>query len=114
MHQSEIQKLSVLYPNITDSDCLLVSQAALREGYLEDTVRLIRRQDVRSLSSLEEAQAAGRRLEALATDVLAREPRFSALRDMAKAIERGNYHSKEQVIRRSETSQTLKQILKRR
>ncbi|XP_076022140.1 spectrin beta chain, non-erythrocytic 5 [Genypterus blacodes] len=75
-------------------------KAALREGYLEDTVRLIRRQDVRSLSSLEEAQAAGRRLEALATDVLAREPRFFALRDMAKAVERGNYHSKEQVTRR--------------
>uniref|UniRef100_A0A3Q3IUH0 Calponin-homology (CH) domain-containing protein n=1 Tax=Monopterus albus TaxID=43700 RepID=A0A3Q3IUH0_MONAL len=77
-------------------------KAALREGYLEDTVRLIRRQDVRSLSTLEEAQAAGRRLEALATDVLARDPRFTALRDMAKTIERGNYHSKEQVIRREE------------
>lgn len=75
-------------------------QAALREGYLEDTLRLIRRQDMRGLSTLEEAQAAGRRFEALATDVLAREPRFSALKDMAKIIERGNYHSKEQIIRR--------------
>nr|XP_046269773.1 spectrin beta chain, non-erythrocytic 5 [Scatophagus argus] len=75
-------------------------KAALRDGYLEDTLRLIRRQDVRGLSVLEEAQAAGRRLEALATDALAREPRFSALRDMAKTIERGNYHSKEQIIRR--------------
>ncbi|KAF1375246.1 hypothetical protein PFLUV_G00237590 [Perca fluviatilis] len=75
---------------------------ALREGYLEDTLRLIRRQDIRGLSSLEEAQAAGRRLEALATDALAREPRFAALRDMAETIERGNYHSKEQVIRREE------------
>ncbi|CAK6979040.1 spectrin beta chain%2C non-erythrocytic 5 [Scomber scombrus] len=77
-------------------------KAALREGYLEDTLRLIRRQDVRGLSTLEDAQATGRRLEALATDALAREPRFSALRDMAKTIERGNYHSKEQVIRREE------------
>ncbi|XP_029317025.1 LOW QUALITY PROTEIN: spectrin beta chain, non-erythrocytic 5 [Cottoperca gobio] len=77
-------------------------KAALREGYLEDTLRLIRRQDNRGLSSLEEAQAAGRRLEALATDALAREPRFAALRDMAKTIERGNYHSKEQIIRREE------------
>lgn len=49
---------------------------------------------------MEEAQAAGRRLEALATDVLAREPRFAALRDMAKIIERGNYHSKNQIIKR--------------
>ncbi|XP_034432002.1 spectrin beta chain, non-erythrocytic 1 [Hippoglossus hippoglossus] len=78
-------------------------KAALREGYLEDTVRLIRRQDVRALSTLEEVQAAGRRLEALATDALAREPRFTALRDMAKTIERGNYHSKEQIIRREES-----------
>ncbi|XP_028422093.1 spectrin beta chain, non-erythrocytic 5 [Perca flavescens] len=77
-------------------------KAALREGYLEDTLRLIRRQDFRGLSTLEEAQAAGRRLEALATDALAREPRFAALRDMAETIERGNYHSKEQVIRREE------------
>ncbi|XP_035850836.1 spectrin beta chain, non-erythrocytic 5 [Sander lucioperca] len=77
-------------------------KAALREGYLEDTLRLIRRQDIRGLSTLEEAQAAGRRLEALATDALAREPRFAALRDMAKTIERGNYHSKEQIIRREE------------
>uniref|UniRef100_I3J096 Spectrin, beta, non-erythrocytic 5 n=1 Tax=Oreochromis niloticus TaxID=8128 RepID=I3J096_ORENI len=77
-------------------------KAALREGYLEDTLRLIRRQDSRGLSTLEEAQAAGRRLEALATDALAREPRFMALSDMAKSIEKGNYHSKEQVIRREE------------
>ncbi|XP_056249803.1 spectrin beta chain, non-erythrocytic 5 [Seriola aureovittata] len=87
-------------------------KAALREGYLEDTVRLVRRQDVRGLSTLEEAQAAGRRLEALATDALAREPRFSALRDMAKTVERGNYHSKEQIIRREESiSRRWKELL---
>ncbi|KAG7215088.1 hypothetical protein INR49_011666 [Caranx melampygus] len=87
-------------------------KAALREGYLEDTVRLIRRQDIRGLSTLEEAQAVGRRLEALSTDALAREPRFSALRDMAKSIERGNYHSKEQIIRREESiSHRWKELL---
>lgn len=79
---------------------MLCAQAALREGYLEDTLRLIHRQDIRGFSTLEEAQVVGRRLEALATDALARVPRFSALRDMAKSIERGNYHSKEQIIRR--------------
>ncbi|XP_068456287.1 spectrin beta chain, non-erythrocytic 5 [Clinocottus analis] len=77
-------------------------KAALREGYLEDTLRLIRRQDIRGLSSLEEAQAAGQRLEALATDALARGPRFAALRDMAATVERGNYHSKEQITGREE------------
>lgn len=79
---------------------MFACQAALRDGYLDDTLRLIRRQDIRGLGTLEEAQAAGQRLEALATDALAHEPRFSALRDMAVSIERGNYHSKEQIIRR--------------
>lgn len=79
---------------------MAVSQAALREGFLEDTLRLIRRQDVPGLASLEEAQAAQRRLEALATDALAREPRFAALRNMADSVERGGYHSKERITRR--------------
>ena len=55
---------------------------------------------MRGLANLEEAQATARRLEALETDALAREPRFRALRDMAALIERGDYHSKEQVTRR--------------
>ncbi|XP_067099877.1 spectrin beta chain, non-erythrocytic 5 [Osmerus mordax] len=78
-------------------------KAALRENYLEDTQGLVRRQDVRGLANLEEALAAARRLEALETDALAREPRFRALRDMAALIERGDYHSKEQVTRREES-----------
>ncbi|KAL6106061.1 sptbn5 [Pungitius sinensis] len=77
-------------------------KAALREGYLEDTLRLIRRQDVPGLASLEEAQAARRRLEALATDALAREPRFAALRNMADSVEKGGYHSKERITRREQ------------
>lgn len=72
----------------------------MRENYLEDTLRLIRRQDIRGLCTLEEAQAARRRLEALAADALAHEPRFGALKDMAGSIVRGNYHSKELIIRR--------------
>ncbi|XP_010891275.2 spectrin beta chain, non-erythrocytic 5 isoform X2 [Esox lucius] len=75
-------------------------KAGLREGYLEDTAQLISRQDMRGLKSLEEAQAAARRLEALGTDTLAREPRFRALSEMAMVIEKGNYHSKAQVVRR--------------
>lgn len=75
-------------------------QAALRENYLEDTLRLIHRQDIRGLCTLEEAQAAHRRLEALAADALAHEPRFAALKDMARSIVRGNYHGKELIIRR--------------
>ncbi|CAN9501902.1 unnamed protein product [Ophioblennius macclurei] len=87
-------------------------KAGLREGYLEDTLRLIRRQDVRALSTLEEAQAAGRRLEALSTDAQARQPRFAALRDMAESIRQGDYHSKEQVIRREQSiSERWKDLL---
>ncbi|KAJ0009205.1 hypothetical protein NQD34_016620 [Periophthalmus magnuspinnatus] len=80
----------------------LSKSASLRECYLEDTLRLISRQDMRSLVSLEESQAAGRRLEALCADVGAREPRFAALREMSLSIERGGYHSKERIIRREQ------------
>ncbi|XP_028831275.1 spectrin beta chain, non-erythrocytic 5 isoform X2 [Denticeps clupeoides] len=75
-------------------------KAALREGYVEDTLQLLLRQDPRDLRYLEEAQAAARRLEALGTDALAHEPRFRALSDMAAIIQRENYHSKGQVARR--------------
>ena len=80
--------------------CLVCPQAALRESYLEDTEVLIRRQEVRGLGSLEDAQAAARRVEGLGTDALVREQRFTALTEMARTVETGNYHSKEEVIRR--------------
>ncbi|XP_030641786.1 spectrin beta chain, non-erythrocytic 5 [Chanos chanos] len=75
-------------------------KAGLRESDLEGTLELIQAQDVRDLQNLEEAQAAARRLEALSTDVMMREPRYQALSDMAAKIERENYHSKAQVVRR--------------
>lgn len=75
-------------------------KATLRESYLEDTLQLIRQQDLGGLQSLEEAERVARKLEALGADVLAREPRFSALSDMAAVIEKENYHSKAQVTRR--------------
>ncbi|KAM8834261.1 LOW QUALITY PROTEIN: spectrin beta chain, non-erythrocytic 5 [Synchiropus picturatus] len=77
-------------------------KATLREGFLDDTLRLLRRQDFRGLSTLEEAHAAARRLEALATDAAAREPRFAALAVMAQDIQRGNYHSQEQILKRQQ------------
>ncbi|XP_053365454.1 spectrin beta chain, non-erythrocytic 5 isoform X1 [Clarias gariepinus] len=75
-------------------------KAALRESYLEDTMQLVLKDDLKRLETLEEAQVAAQKLEALRTDMLAREPRFQALSEMAAIIERENYHSKEQVIRR--------------
>uniref|UniRef100_A0A673I813 Spectrin beta chain, non-erythrocytic 2-like n=1 Tax=Sinocyclocheilus rhinocerous TaxID=307959 RepID=A0A673I813_9TELE len=76
-------------------------KATLRESYLEDTLHLIQQQDLGGLQRLEEAETAARKLEALGADVLAREPRFRALSKMAAVIEKQNYHSKAQVIRRN-------------
>ncbi|XP_026142105.1 spectrin beta chain, non-erythrocytic 5 isoform X1 [Carassius auratus] len=76
-------------------------KATLRESYLEDTLHLIQQQHLEGLQRLEEAETASRKLEALGADVLAREPRFRALSKMAAVIEKENYHSKAQVIRRN-------------
>ncbi|KAF7704200.1 hypothetical protein HF521_021272 [Silurus meridionalis] len=70
----------------------------LQKNYLEDTLQLVQNYDLKQQKTLEEAQVAAQKLEALCTDVLAREPRFQALSEMAAIIERENYHSKEQVI----------------
>ncbi|TSO67499.1 Spectrin beta chain, non-erythrocytic 5 [Bagarius yarrelli] len=75
-------------------------KAALREGYLEDTLQLVQKDDIKRMDTLEDAQVAAQKLEALNTDVLAREPRFQALSEMAAIIERENYHSKQEVISR--------------
>lgn len=73
-------------------------KAALREGYLEDTLQLAQKDDLKRLETLEEAQVTAQKLEALCTDVLAHKPRFQALSEMAAIIERENYHSKKQVV----------------
>lgn len=75
-------------------------KAALREGYVEEALQLLQRQNPEAQGNMEDAQAVARRLEALATDALAREPRFRALSEMAAIIQRENYHSKDQVARR--------------
>ncbi|XP_072545910.1 spectrin beta chain, non-erythrocytic 5 [Salminus brasiliensis] len=75
-------------------------KAALRESYVQDTLQLVQKDDLRALKSLEDAQVAAQRLEALCTDVLANEPRFQALSEMASVIEREDYHSKKQIISR--------------
>ncbi|XP_036450101.1 spectrin beta chain, non-erythrocytic 5 isoform X2 [Colossoma macropomum] len=86
-------------------------KAALRESYLQDTLQLVQKQDLRGLESLEDAQVAAKRLEALCTDVLASEPRFQALNEMASVIDREDYHSKEQVISRQKKIANKWQVL---
>ncbi|KTF85728.1 hypothetical protein cypCar_00006743 [Cyprinus carpio] len=75
-------------------------KAMLRESYLEDILQLIQQQDLGGLQRLEEAETVAHKLEALGTDVLAHEPLFRTLSEMAVVIEKENYHSKAQVIRR--------------
>ncbi|XP_063040192.1 spectrin beta chain, non-erythrocytic 5 [Engraulis encrasicolus] len=87
-------------------------KAALREGYVEEALQLLQRQNPEAQGNMEDAQAVARRLEALATDALAREPRFRALSEMAAIIQRENYHSKDQVARREQKiSQDWQQFL---
>uniref|UniRef100_A0A671RHR1 Calponin-homology (CH) domain-containing protein n=1 Tax=Sinocyclocheilus anshuiensis TaxID=1608454 RepID=A0A671RHR1_9TELE len=71
-------------------------KATLRESYLEDILQLIQQQDLEGLQRLEEAETVARKLEALGADVLAHEPRFRTLSEMAVVIEKENYHSKAQ------------------
>ncbi|KAK0147075.1 Spectrin beta chain, non-erythrocytic 5 [Merluccius polli] len=77
-------------------------KASLRDTYLQDTRRLMVGQESGVVGGLEEVQAAARRLEALQTDALAREPRFKTLTDMARDLEQGSYHSTADVTRREQ------------
>uniref|UniRef100_A0A672LWA5 Calponin-homology (CH) domain-containing protein n=1 Tax=Sinocyclocheilus grahami TaxID=75366 RepID=A0A672LWA5_SINGR len=63
-------------------------KATLRESYLEDILQLIQQQDLGGLQRLEEAEMVARKLEALGADVLAREPCFRTLSEMAVVIEK--------------------------
>ncbi|XP_049319614.1 spectrin beta chain, non-erythrocytic 5 isoform X1 [Astyanax mexicanus] len=88
-------------------------KAALRESYVQDTLQLVQKEDLKGLQSLEDAQVAAQRLEALCTDVLASEPRFQALSEMASVIQREDYHSKEQITTREKKISNKWQVLLR-
>ncbi|XP_067847252.1 spectrin beta chain, non-erythrocytic 5 [Heptranchias perlo] len=76
-------------------------KATLRETYLSDMRSVVDKQNV-NVESTEEAEAATKRLEAITTDVFAREQRFKALAEMAQVIERENYHSKIEIVKKQE------------
>ncbi|XP_067895807.1 spectrin beta chain, non-erythrocytic 5 isoform X2 [Heterodontus francisci] len=74
-------------------------KAMLRETYLADMRSVVAKQNV-IVKSIEEAEAATKRLEAITTDVFAREQRFQALAEMAQVIERENYHGKIEIVKK--------------
>uniref|UniRef100_UPI00398EAE6B spectrin beta chain, non-erythrocytic 5 n=1 Tax=Pristiophorus japonicus TaxID=55135 RepID=UPI00398EAE6B len=76
-------------------------KAMLREAYLSDMRSVVAKQKV-NVESIEEAEAATKRLEAITTDVFAREQRFKALAEMAQVIERENYHSKIEIVKKQQ------------
>nr|XP_025044105.1 spectrin beta chain, non-erythrocytic 5 [Pelodiscus sinensis] len=78
-----------------------LKKAALRESYLEDMRKVIRKQDFQP-ESVEKVEAATKKLKAVVADVLPREQRFRALADMAALIARENYHHKSQILKKQE------------
>ncbi|XP_038646180.1 spectrin beta chain, non-erythrocytic 5 [Scyliorhinus canicula] len=76
-------------------------KAMLREAYLTDKKSVLAKQNV-SVKSIEEAEAATKRLEAITTDVFAREQRFKALAEMAQVIEKENYHGKAEIVKKQQ------------
>ncbi|XP_050810874.1 spectrin beta chain, non-erythrocytic 5 isoform X2 [Gopherus flavomarginatus] len=78
-----------------------LKKAALRESYLEDMRKVLRKQDFQP-ESVDKVEAATKKLEAIVADVLPREQRFRALADMASVITQENYHHKIQIIKKQE------------
>uniref|UniRef100_A0A8C4W9K9 Calponin-homology (CH) domain-containing protein n=1 Tax=Gopherus evgoodei TaxID=1825980 RepID=A0A8C4W9K9_9SAUR len=76
-----------------------LKKAALRESYLEDMRKVLRKQDFQP-ESVDKVEAATKKLEAIVADVLPREQRFRALADMASVITQENYHRKIQIIKK--------------
>ncbi|XP_060684627.1 spectrin beta chain, non-erythrocytic 5 [Hemiscyllium ocellatum] len=76
-------------------------KAALRESYLTEMRSVVAKQDT-NVRSIKEAEAAAKMMEAITTDVFAREQRFKTLAEMAAVIERENYHSKTEIVKRQQ------------
>ncbi|XP_053239381.1 spectrin beta chain, non-erythrocytic 5 isoform X2 [Podarcis raffonei] len=74
-----------------------LKKAAVREAYLEDMRGIIKKQNDWQPESVEEHQAATRKLEAIEADMLSRDIRFKALSKMASEIKQENYHGKIQI-----------------
>ncbi|XP_009472039.1 PREDICTED: spectrin beta chain, non-erythrocytic 5 [Nipponia nippon] len=76
-----------------------LKKAALRESYLEDMRKVIGKQDFWP-ESADRMEAASKKLEAIAADVLPRRERFAALDEMATVISQENYHGKDQIVKK--------------
>ncbi|KAH0620636.1 hypothetical protein JD844_021299 [Phrynosoma platyrhinos] len=76
-----------------------LKKAAIRVAYLEDMREIMKKQEEWRPDSMEELEAATRRLEAIAGDMLSRSQRFKALSKMASEIREENYHDKIQIAK---------------
>ncbi|XP_062974523.1 spectrin beta chain, non-erythrocytic 5 [Elgaria multicarinata webbii] len=74
-----------------------LKKAAIRGAYLEDMREIMKKQDDWRPDSLEQLEAATRKLEAIEADMLPRDQRFKALAEMASEIKHENYHDKVQI-----------------
>ncbi|NXD80777.1 SPTN5 protein, partial [Halcyon senegalensis] len=79
-----------------------LKKAALRESYLEDMREVIGKQDFWP-ESADRMEAANKKLEAIAADVLPRRERFTALDEMASDISQENYHGKDQIMKKQKS-----------
>ncbi|NXG68257.1 SPTN5 protein, partial [Baryphthengus martii] len=79
-----------------------LKKAALRESYLEDMRKVIGKQDFWP-ESADRMEAANKKLEAIAADVLPRGERFIALEEMAAVISQENYHGKDQIVKKQKS-----------
>ncbi|NXF42508.1 SPTN5 protein, partial [Oceanites oceanicus] len=79
-----------------------LKKAALRESYLEDMRKVIWNQDFWP-ESADRMEAASKKLEAIAADVLPRRERFTALDKMATVISEENYHGKDQIMKKQKS-----------
>ncbi|KAJ6667292.1 hypothetical protein lerEdw1_017270 [Lerista edwardsae] len=74
-------------------------KAAVRVAYLEDMRQIVKKQYVRQPETVEELEAAMRKLEAIEADMHPRDQRFQALAKMTAEIRQENYHDKVQITK---------------
>lgn len=71
-----------------------LKKAAVRIAYLEDMRKIVKKQDGWQPETVDELEAAMRKMEAIEADMLPRDQRFKALAKMTAEIIQENYHDK--------------------
>uniref|UniRef100_A0ABM5FN35 Spectrin beta chain, non-erythrocytic 5 n=1 Tax=Pogona vitticeps TaxID=103695 RepID=A0ABM5FN35_9SAUR len=77
-----------------------MKKAAVRVAYLKDTREILKQQDGWQPDSVEQLEAAKRKLEAIEAHMLPQEQRFKALSEMASEIKRENHQDNIQITKK--------------